>query len=763
MKKIIKIAWTELQALFYSPVAWLILVIFAFQTSSIFTNALHENAMRVSMDYMVFMLSRYGFSLDNMLEYLYLYLPLLTMGLMSREYSTGSIKLLFSSPVSNTQIILGKYLAMTIYGFFLVCFMILFLIIGIFTMPGLDVPVVLSGILGIYLLICAYAAIGLFMSTLTSYQVVAAMGTLAIFAGLNFMGNLGQDIPFLRDITYWLSLAGRTNFMLWGLICSEDVMYFLIVIGMFLMLAIVKLKSGRENHSAWTITGLYASVILCAMLFGYTSSRPQLMTYYDVSKTKMNTLTPASQEIMKKLSGGLTITTFVNIFDEASYQESLPKVMNKDMERFRHYLRFKPEMQMKYVYYYDDTNFKLPADNKLSKLSQRDRAKKVCEILEMDFNDVLSPSSLKKIVDLKPEGYKFVRLLERESGEKTFLRVYNDLGHHPEEREITAAFKRIAMKLPTVGFIQGDGERDINNAGDRGYLFLTKDIGTRAALINQGFDVIAVDLSHTVVIPSNINILVLADCNTELSAGSMEKLNRYIARGGNLIIAGEVGHQKFMNPITSQFGVQFIEGQLVQQNTNDGVDIVASSVTKDAFKLSQNFNDFVLYKAQIAMSGVVGLSYNGDKGYMVMPLFVSNPTKSWNELESTNFIDIAPTVNANAGEKKQSYPTVLGLSKSMGSKTQKIVIMGDADFLSNANLNRSYKDFNAYNAGFVMATLHWMSNGEVPIDTSRVAPSDKSLTIGLKGVSILKFFLMGMLPLALGMAGAILLIRRKNR
>lgn len=763
MKKITKIAWTELQALFYSPVAWFILVIFAFQTSTIFTDSLHANAMRVSMDYMIFTMSRYGFSLDNMQEYLYLYMPLLTMGLMSREYNSGSIKLLFSSPVSNAQIILGKYLAMLVYGFLLVSFMILFLIIGIFTMPGLDVPIVLSGIFGIYLLICAYGAIGLFMSTLTSYQVVAAMGTLAVFAGLNFMGFLGQDIPFLRDITYWLSLSGRTNFMLWGLICSEDVMYFLIVIAMFLLIAIVRLKSGRENRSNWAVLGRYSAVMLCAMLLGYTTSRPQLMGYYDLSKTKMNTLTPASQQIMKKLDGGLTITTFVNIFDESSYQESLPKVMNKDMDRFRHYLRFKPEIEMKYVYYYDDTNFKLPAENKLSKLSQRDRAKKVCEILEMDFEDVLSPSELKKIIDLKPEGYKFVRLLERESGERTFLRVYNDIQHHPDEREITAAFKRIAMKLPTVGFLQGDGERGIDNAGERGYLFLTKDPGTRAALINQGFDVEAVNLSQIKEVPKEITILVIADINKELSAESKQKLDQYIARGGNLIIAGEVDHQKFMNPLTASLGVQFSEGQLVQQNKSEAANIVASSVSKEALSLSKNFNDFNLYKAQLVMSGAIGLEYSTGKGFDVTPLFVTDASKSWNELQTKNFIDEVPTLNTDSGEKAKAYTTVVGLSRKVGNKTQKIIIMGDADCLSNAELNRSRTDFNAFNAALVTSAFHWMSNGEVPIDTSRVAPSDNGLTIGLKGVSMLKFLLMGLLPLLIALTGTVILIRRKNR
>ena len=47
---------------------------------------------------------------------LYFYVPLLTMGLMSREFGSGSIKLLYSSPITNTQIVLGKFLAMMVYG-----------------------------------------------------------------------------------------------------------------------------------------------------------------------------------------------------------------------------------------------------------------------------------------------------------------------------------------------------------------------------------------------------------------------------------------------------------------------------------------------------------------------------------------------------------------------------------------------------------------------------------------------------------------------
>ena len=118
MRAIYKIAKSELGTLFYSPIAWLILVIFVFQIFSCFANLLEYSVNMKTLDqvqgyqsYMLFVIG--GFAPYMTIQStLYLYIPLLTMGLMSREYSSGSIKLLFSSPISSLQIILGKYLSM---------------------------------------------------------------------------------------------------------------------------------------------------------------------------------------------------------------------------------------------------------------------------------------------------------------------------------------------------------------------------------------------------------------------------------------------------------------------------------------------------------------------------------------------------------------------------------------------------------------------------------------------------------------------------
>ena len=240
MRKIYEVAKTELQTLFYSPIAWLIIIVFVFQISLSFTSALDLRVTQMMLGYRTPMLTqaifanRIGGLLFAVQNYLYLYIPLLTMGLMSRELSSGSINLLYSSPVTNSQIILGKYLSMVVYAFLLMCIIGIYVGFGCCVIENVEWRWLLTGMLGLFLLICTYAAIGLFMSSLTSYQVVAAIGTLVILAVLNYIKVMWQDIEFVRDITYWFSISGRSVSFLYGFIGSEDLLYFLIVILLFL-------------------------------------------------------------------------------------------------------------------------------------------------------------------------------------------------------------------------------------------------------------------------------------------------------------------------------------------------------------------------------------------------------------------------------------------------------------------------------------------------------------------------------------------------
>lgn len=263
--KTIRIARIELNSMFYSPVAWIVLIIFAFQVGMSFAGTLDGYLNTKAMGYSLYQVTS-GLFTDMtglfavMTKNLYLYIPLITMGLMSREYQSGSIKLLYSSPIKNSSIVMGKFMSMVIYGAALMSIITFYVIFSYFAVENFDLPMVLTGMLGIFLLLLAYSAIGLFMSTITSYQVVAAIGTLALLAALNYVGGVGQNIDFVRDITYWLSISGRSYSFINGMISSEDLIYFITVISLFLLLSVMKLKFERGRFALLKIVSQYTLV-----------------------------------------------------------------------------------------------------------------------------------------------------------------------------------------------------------------------------------------------------------------------------------------------------------------------------------------------------------------------------------------------------------------------------------------------------------------------------------------------------------------------
>ena len=221
---------------------------------------------------------------------------------------------------------------------------------------------------------------------------------------------------------------------------------------------------------------------------------------------------------------------------------------------------------MKYLYYYHKSNNeRLYAMN--PGLSDREIMMKLCVAQGLDSNSYMPPEEMAKIIDLSSEEYHVVRVLEEEGGRKVFLRMFNDMWYYPMEAEISAAVSQLTDEEPVVvGFLSGHGERDCAKSGDRDYQRLVQERTYRQALINQGFGIRSVTLDRE--IPAEVNILVVADMQTALSAGEMANVEKYIARGGNLLIAGDIRRQEAMNPLVGLFGVQFAQGQVVQLHDN---------------------------------------------------------------------------------------------------------------------------------------------------------------------------------------------------
>jgi ABC-2 type transport system permease protein len=759
MKIIFKIAKTELRKLFYSPIAWLIIIIFTLQCALKFTDNFDEILRNQQLGYHLSSITDNLFSaqlfglFSPVLSYLYLYIPLLTMGVMSQEIGNGSIKLLYSSPVTNKQIILGKYLGLVLFGITMIAILIVFSLYGIFAVNHVDVPLIICGLLGIFLLICAYAAIGLFMSSLTSYAVVAAMGTLGILALLNFLKGVGQNVEGVRDVTYWVGISGRADTFIRGMVTSEDILYFLIVIGLFITLTLIRLQSGRQKFNKISQIGKYVGICVVALFIGFLSSRPKLKYYADVTNDKHNTLTKGSQEVLSKLTDGLTITTYVNML-EPNYWLALPADYKEEEERFEQYIRFKPNIKLKYVYYYHRAKNDF-LDKQYPNLSDKQRMDTLIKLNNFKF-DIIPYSALSSKVDLSAEKFRLVRLLETDNGKKTFLRVFEDNSKLPSEREITAAFKRLTTSLPTVGFVTGQGERGSKDTFDEGYEMISGEKTFRYAFINQGFDFRQITLDQPV--SKTIRILVISSLQKSLTPLQQSNLHNYISDGGNMIILGEPGTQGAMNPTIEELGVKFIPGVIAKKSARFQPGLLVESPTKAGESFSFYLSDMAKYDYSLTMPGAVGIELTKTKIFNAVTLFEADSSFITDQLTDTDKL-FAEGRNKNF----QSYPTVVALSRKLKKKTQKIIVTGDADWLDNSELLMSRNGISSANYYLITAAFYWLSDNEVPIDMRRTPGQDKSVAVGPVGWSVASIILKWGLTILLIISAIIIWIRRRAR
>ena len=540
MKTVLRIAKTELQMLFYSPIAWLLLLCFVIQTSIIFSNMLEPLVRAMDEGWHAWRASRSLFAIGDhgpglwvqVQNFLYFYIPLLTMGVVSKDLSSGSIKLLYSSPISSTQIILGKFLSMVYYALIMTAVLAVYFIIGWCVIDNFEFGWILCGLFGLFLLMCTYMAIGIFMSSLTSYQIIAAVGTFVIFMLLSMVGGWGQQYDFVRDVTYWLCIDGRASTFISGMLCTEDVIYFPVMIALFIALTIIRLNAVRQKQRFSITAGKNLGVIAIVCVVAFVSSRPALLGYYDATHTKLNTLTPVSQKIIDQVDGGLTITSYINVLDRSYNQASYPRFIMENRNYFKQYTRFKPEIKLKNVYYYAEPDSLLRAQDPTGKQAWQ-KARTTCEYYDIDSMMLKSQAEVDQMADFSGEGYRFIREVVRDNGQRTWLRNY-DYGGKPEEAEISVALKRMIMEMPKLGYVTDNRVRGMQDLSPRGMDFLLANKRVRFSVWNQGFDVEEITLNEPV--PEAISMMVIADPRDPFTPEQEANLQAYLDRGGDLVM-----------------------------------------------------------------------------------------------------------------------------------------------------------------------------------------------------------------------------------
>ncbi|SHF65266.1 Gldg family protein [Pedobacter caeni] len=769
MKKIVQIARLELCLLFYSPIAWLlIMVLFVHMSHALIPGIAQIRHLQEFIPGFSFLTERLFTSSSSsgnisqgvffsILGKLYLYTPLITMGIISRENSSGSIKLLFSSPVKLSHIVYGKFAAMLVFNLVIAGLMGLFFIAGSLSVDHFDYPYVLVAILASFLLLSAYSAIGIFMSSLTTYQVVAAICTFAVLAFMNYVGNFGQGLDFVRDLTHSLSMPSRAERMVGGLLSSRDVIYYIAVSGIFLGFTIAKLELGRVSRSFVYQTGRYTAVLVVGLAVAYLSSRQRVIVYYDATATKANTIVKATQEILRKMGDEpVEMTAYINGL-HYTYENAAPVNRIFSIAQWEPYLRFKPNINLHWVYYYDSFDPQLYAVNpgKSLKTMFAEKAKSS----DIDTAGFLSPAQIRKQIDLRGENDRVVIQLKYK-GKTTFLRTFDGGNIWPKEEEVAAALKRLIVTPPKIVFSTDGYQRSVDKIGDRDYKQLFNTKLSRNSLINTGFDIDSVSLEHG-QIPAGIATLVIADPKVAFSPAALAKLHQYIAEGGNLMIAGEPGKQVVLNPLLDSLGVKMLDGTLVQHSRDFSYGLVTPNLTAAAVKMAPLLKSAFMEKKTVSMPGTAALAELNSGAFDVQPLLMTNAKTSWIKKGAFVLDSAALVVEKNKGDQPGAFPAVLLLSRKVNHKQQRIIVSGDADFFSNKELGRT--NMETVNGFFAVNLFSWFSNDEFPVDMVRPESKDTTLKLSKAGVKTLQISYYLMIPGTILLLGAILLIRRKRK
>jgi len=235
MRRTWAICKKELQMYFYSPTSYAAFAFFFLIVGYMFSsNFLYSSVIDVRM-------------VTSPVGFLYvIIIPFLTMRLVSDELRQGTDELLLTSPVSITEIMIGKYLAALVVQFLLVAGCLLYPLI-MSSYGTLDQPVLWLSFLSIYLLGAAMMAVGLFASSLSSHQMVSGILGIVLLLMLWTIDWLGDTMMSgkVKEFVGMFSIMNRGTNLQKGVLNFADILFYVTLAIVFVVLSIQVLERKR--------------------------------------------------------------------------------------------------------------------------------------------------------------------------------------------------------------------------------------------------------------------------------------------------------------------------------------------------------------------------------------------------------------------------------------------------------------------------------------------------------------------------------------
>lgn len=234
MKNILTIYKKELRSYFNSPIAYIVIGVFLVITGWFFTSSLFLAGV-VTMR-----------NVFDIIPFIFLFfIPAISMRSFSEEKKSGTIELLLTKPITDMDIVLGKFLAALTLTAIALAFTLIY-VISLSFLGKIDLGSIIAAYIGLLLMSGIYIGIGIFASSLTENQVVAFIISFLIVFALFMLNKILIFLPStLASIFEYISIDYHFGNIARGVIDSRDIIYYLSGITIFVLLTKTSLESRR--------------------------------------------------------------------------------------------------------------------------------------------------------------------------------------------------------------------------------------------------------------------------------------------------------------------------------------------------------------------------------------------------------------------------------------------------------------------------------------------------------------------------------------
>ncbi len=313
------------------------------------------------------------------------------------------------------------------------------------------------------------------------------------------------------------------------------------------------------------------------------------------------------------------------------------------------------------------------------------------------------------------------------------------------EEALSNAIQRLIQQQDRwIGVLEGHGERRFDGRANH-------DLGGIGEELRQkGYHIQPLNLADTPEIPENIAVLVIAGPRVDYRADEVARISDYLKDGGNLLWLLEPEPLHGLDPLMRQLGLTLLPGTIVDANASalDLKDPAMALVPRyPEHPVTRGFALVTLYPHAAA------LAYTGkDEPWQSTPL-LSTLTRSWNE---TGPLQGEITRDEKKGEQQGPLTIGIALDRTLGDGQQRVLVIGDGDFLSNSYIG------NGGNLDLGLNILRWLSGDDRLLNIpARTAP-DRTLELSTTAGIVIGLGFLFLLPLLLLAAGILIWWRRRK-